>query len=42
MVLLETFAYYNRHRIHSAMGYMTPDELAKHWVKMNPEEVANR
>ena len=39
---LEALDDCNRHRIHSAIGYATPDEFAKHWEKANPQEVANR
>ena len=42
VVLLEALDDYNRHRIHSAIGYATPDEFAKRWEKANPQEVANR
>ena len=42
VVLLEALDDYNRHRIHSAIGYTTPDEFAKRWEKANPQEVANR
>ena len=35
-------AVYNRHRIHSAIGYMTPDEFAARWEETKTEEVANR
>ena len=42
VTLLEALDDYNRHRIHSAIGYATPDEFAKRWEKTNPQEVANR
>ena len=42
MALLEALDDYNRHRIHSATGYATPDGFAKRWEKANPQEVANR
>ena len=40
--ILEALDDYNRHRIHSVIGYATPDEFAKRWEKINPQEVANR
>ena len=42
VALLKALDAYNRHRIHSAIGYATPDEFAKRWEKTNPQEVANR
>ena len=42
VALLEELDDYNLHRIHSAIGYATPDEFAKRWEKTNPQEVANR
>ena len=42
VTLLEALDGYNRHMIHSAIGYATPDEFAKRWEKANPQEVANR
>ena len=42
VALLEALDDYNRHRVHSAIGYATPDEFAKRWEKTNPQEVANR
>ena len=42
VALLGALEDYNRHRIHSAIGYMTPDELAARWEETKTEEVANR
>ena len=39
---LDALDDYNRNRIHSSLGYLTPDEFAKRWEKENPQEVANR
>ena len=33
--LADTFTYYNRERIHSAIGYMTPVEFAAQWEMKN-------
>ena len=40
--LFDALADYNRHRIHSAIGYVPPDEFVRHWETINPKEVANR
>ena len=42
VILLEALEDYNRHRIHSAIGYVTPDEFARQGEKKNPQEAANR
>ena len=42
VTLLDALDGYNRHRIHSAIGYATPDEFAKRWEKANPQGVASR
>ena len=42
VVLPEALEDYNRHRIHSAIGYVTPDEFARQGEKKNPQEAANR
>ena len=42
VALLGALDDYNRHRIHSAIGYAPPDAFAKRWEKANPQEVANR
>ena len=42
VVLFEALDDDNRHRIHSAIGYVAPDEFVKRWEKANPQEVANR
>ncbi len=35
VTLLEAFADYNNHRIHSALGYATPSEFCKQWEMRN-------
>ncbi len=42
VALFDALADYNRHRIHSALGYVPPDEFAQRWEAINPKEVANR
>ena len=42
VALLDALDDYNRNRIHSAIGYLTPDEFARRWAKENLQEVANR
>ena len=42
VALLGALEDYNRHRIHSAIGYMTPDEFAARWEETKTKEVANR
>ena len=35
IALADAFAAYNNHRIHSAIGYMTPTEFAMQWELRN-------
>ena len=42
VTLLDALDGYNRHMIHFAIGYATPDEFAKRWEKANPQGVASR
>ena len=42
VALLGALEDYNQHRIHSAIGYMTPNEFAARWEETKAKEVANR
>ena len=42
ITLLVALEDYNRHRIHSAIGYMTPNEFAARWEETKAKEVVNR
>ena len=42
VALLGALEDYNWHRIHSAIGYMTPNEFAARWEETKAKEVANR
>lgn len=42
VTLLEVLDDYNRNKIHSAIGYETPDEFVGRWEKENQQGVANR